>query len=309
MTEERVNKKINQFALLDSENDSSNEDNIKVIEDKKVSKPTQTNQPTQITKEIKKNQYNSTNKNVNLISNKIEDDMFKQYYGKKSYTNNNKYRQNNYNKREDTEFKVVSKRREQEKKIYECNFKEFEENFDKIILPDYFRVLAHHNDDKSWEYNNYHNITTLKTWGNVITFLNTLNTVSGECKFTDFDLFLMKNEISPMWEDQENRNGSICSVKIDSVEEGYNIFKELLIHMVNHTVLKFNPSTWSSINGLSFSTKRLENINYDAHCVIIKLWFKINIINYGPIDKLLNDEVSKLISRYSVKLKAIKPEY
>ena len=314
MVEERVNKKVNLYSLLCSDNSSEEDNNSeKVMNVIKTEKTEKTevinNKPTYQTK---KNQYNlnkNTNKNTNIVSNKIEDDMFKQYYGRKTYSNTS-YKQNNSNfKNDDSEFKVINRKKDKEKNICECSFKDLEDDFEEKDLLDYFRVLAHHNDDKSWDYNNYHNITILRKWIDIATFFNTLNVAKGECKFTDFDLFLMKNEISPMWEDQENRNGSICSIKIDSIDEGYSIFKELVAHSANHTILKFNPTTWNSINGLSFSTKKIDNMNYDSYCIIIKLWFKFNILNQGPLDKLLNEDVTKLISRYSVKLKAIKPEY
>jgi hypothetical protein len=72
-------------------------------------------------------------------------------------------------------------------------------------------------------------LETLQKWGDVPRLLNTLNVASGECKYTDFDIFIMKNEISPIWEDPENRNGSICSIKIDSLEKISNIFKIALL--------------------------------------------------------------------------------
>ena len=171
-----------------------------------------------------------------------------------------------------------------------------------------YKVLAHHNNDKSWDYNSYHNITTLKSWGDIISFFNTLNNVSGECNYTDFDIFIMKNDISPMWEDSENRNGSICSIKIDSLSEGYRIFKNLTLNIANNTLLKFNPNTWESVNGISFSSKKLDNIN-ETFCIIIKIWFKINILNFNSIEKIINEEINELISRYSIKNKQIKPEY
>ena len=175
-------------------------------------------------------------------------------------------------------------------------------------MNNYFRVLAHHNDDKSWDYNSYHNITILRNWKDLGTFYKTLNTVSGECSYSDFDIFVMKNEISPMWEDSENRNGSICSIKIDSLPDGYEIFKNLIIHMANNTLLKFNPSNWDTINGISFSSKRMDNVT-ETYCIIIKIWFKMNILNFGSVEKLINEEINNSISKYSIKLRPIKPEY
>jgi hypothetical protein len=187
-------------------------------------------------------------------------------------------------------------------------FEKIDDNIFDLNMDNYFRVLAHHNDDKSWDYNSYHNITTLRNWKDLGTFFKTLNTVRGECSYSDFDIFIMKNEISPMWEDAENRNGSICSIKIDSLPDGYEIFKNLTIHMGNNTLLKFNPSNWDTINGISFSSKKMDNVT-ETYCIIIKIWFKINILNFGSVEKLLNDDINNSILKYSIKLRPIKPEY
>ena len=119
----------------------------------------------------------------------------------------------------------------------------------------------------------------------------------------------MKNEISPMWEDNENRNGSICSVKIDSLVDGYEIFRVLLTNICNNTLLCFSSETWNTINGISFSSKKIDNIKDDNYCVIIKLWFKLNFIVQGSIDRHINHHINELIKKYSIKVKAIKPEY
>ncbi len=119
----------------------------------------------------------------------------------------------------------------------------------------------------------------------------------------------MKNEISPIWEDPENRNGSICSIKIDSIEEAYDILKILTYHMVNNTLLKFSPNMWNVINGISHGPKRLISSGMNSWCVIIKIWLKPNMTNHTQIEKIFNEEVSQQTSKYSVKAKAIKPEY
>ena len=60
-------------------------------------------------------------------------------------------------------------------------------------MNNYYRVLAHHIDDKNWEYLSYHNITTLSKWGDVPKFYNTLNKAVGENTYADFDIFIMKS--------------------------------------------------------------------------------------------------------------------
>ena len=42
---------------------------------------------------------------------------------------------------------------------------------------------------------------------------------------------------------------------------------------------------------------------------LIKLWFKLNYIQFGTIDKYINSEINNLIKKYSIKIKPIKPEY
>ena len=257
------------------------------------------------------NKINNVNKHV---LNHNENYNYNDYNNYKIYKNNNNdYKNNNndYNNNkknnDNNGFIKVGPRKQNDKIIIECLYKKIDNNIFDINMENSFRVLAHHNDDKSWDYNSYHNITTLKNWRDLGTFFKTLNKISGECSYTDFDIFVMKNEISPMWEDSENRNGSICSIKIDSLPDGYEIFKNLIINMANNTLLKFNPSNWDNINGISFSSKKLDNT--ETYCIILKIWFKINIMNFGSVEKLLNEDINNLISKYSIKTRPIKPEY
>lgn len=334
-----INK--NAFSMLNSDSESDgesskvdmslNNNNNKQNKFNKQNKSQKLNKNkhnvAQEIKEIKHSEQNIGQSQTNLSNsagqteqvNNVEDEMFKQYYGKKTITHINKNNKN-YNSghntfqkdgkktNEDDGFVRVVSRKRDERVVSECLIKPINDEVLELQMDNYFRVLAHHNDDKSWDYNSYYNITTLKKWGEMGTFFNTLNNVSGECSYMDFDIFIMKNEISPMWEDTENRNGSICSIKIDSLPDGYGIFKNLTVNMANNTLLKFNPSNWNSINGISFSSKKMDNAT-ETYCIIVKIWFKINILNFGSIDKLLNDDVSNLISKYSVKSKPIKPEY
>ena len=258
MTE--ISNNNNKFAIFNSDSENEIEDNN--INENKIKINYKNNQNS------KKN-ISSQNITPKNIIEKVEDEMFKKYYGKKLVVKNNKINdnQNNFhiknneyfsNKKNDyvqnendlNGFIKVNSRKNNDKVVIECLYKKIDSNFLDLNMDNYFKILAHHNDDKSWDYNSYHNITILKTWRDLGTFLKTLNTVSNECSYTDFDIFVMKNEISPMWEDAENRNGSICSIKIDSLTDGYEIFKNLTINMANNTLLKFNPSNWDTINGI-----------------------------------------------------------
>jgi hypothetical protein len=280
-----VNNKFNLLSFNNSENDSDNEkDNQNDIKQENTS-------VTDPELEMINNYYKNTKK---------EHSTFKQHFPLK--------KRENFNNNLDNNFTVVSNKRK-DKIMKTLDIVEITENFMHDKLSNYYRVLGHHNEDKSWDYISYYNITTLNTWLDISSFLHTLNSVKGECSLTDFDIFVMKNEISPMWEDNENRNGSICSVKIDSLIDGYEIFRVLLINICNNTLLCFSTETWNTINGISFSSKKIDNINDDNYCVIIKLWFKLNLITQGSIDKYINNHINELIKKYSIKVKAIKPEY
>jgi len=308
------NIKSNIFASLYNDNDSDSDvDNDTHKNSTKVKETIDKNITT--VKSTKKHVRSTNVDKPNVNINKFEEEVINQFYGKKivytkPYKNNNNknnYCHNNESSNDGEFIKVVNKKKDN-KILIECKFKDIEDNFEDIKMDNYFKVLAHHNDDKSWDFNSYYNVCRLKTWGDMGTFFNSILTAKGECNYTDFDLFVMKNEISPMWEDKENRTGSICSIKIDSLVDGNEIFKNLVIHMGNNSLLKFNPSTWNTINGISFSSKKLDN-TAETYCIILKIWFKINILNYPSIDKLLNDDINNQIDKYSVKNKPIKPEY
>jgi len=260
--------------------------------------------------EENKEENKEDNKEENNLDNGVE--IFKSYYKnskKEVYVKNTNYKKNyNYNDNENNDI-YYNKKKERNKVFQKLEIKNFEDNLLEEKLSNYYRVLGHHNEDKSWDYISYYNITMLNKWGDVSSFLNTLNTVKGECSYTDFDIFIMKNEISPMWEDLENRNGSICSIKIDSLKDGYEILKRILVSICNNTLLIFSPDTWNTINGISFSPKLIDNTREENYCVIIKLWFKLNYIQFGNVDKYINPDINNLIKKYSIKVKPIKPEY
>ena len=237
--------------------------------------------------------------------------MINNYYKntkKEPFIKQNYYKKQNINNDLSNDFTFISNKRK-DKNQKNLEIINISDNVLEETLSNYYRVLGHHNEDKSWDYISYYNITTLNKWLDVSSFLNTLNNVKGECSFIDFDIFIMKNEISPMWEDLENRNGSICSIKIYSLKDGYEILKKLLINICNNTLLNFSTDTWNTINGISFSPKKIDNSKDDNYCVIIKLWFKINFMILGSIEKYINPDINELIKKYSIKVKAIKPEY
>jgi hypothetical protein len=271
--------RYNKFSeLCDDDYDNDNVNNKKIETDKIFNKNNLSN-----------NLSNNNLINNNLINNNIENNMFKKYYNKNN--NNTKY-----------------KNRLVEPKLIINNFSN---DLIHKTLDNYYRVIAHHNDDDNWDFSNYYPITILRKWSDISTFFNSIETSSGECKCTDFDIFIMKQNISPLWEDNENRNGCICSIKYDLQDNPYKLLYILMINIANNTLLNFSVKNWNIINGLSFSSKKINNYNLDnCNCMIIKIWFKTNLVSfYNSLDKLFAPEINKLLEKYSIKIRAIKPEY
>lgn len=287
-----MKKSSNIFSLL---NDDNNENDNSIVSEVKTK-----GKITIIDKTPQKQTANTQQNNTN----NIEDEMFKQYYGRKVYKNEIKKKKII----DDDGFKSVNKKKEQQ--IIDCKFKNIEPNLLDLSIPNYFKVLAHHNDDQNWDFNSYHNICTLSKWEDIPKLFNTMDKISGENKFIDFDTFIMKNDISPLWEDLENRNGCICSIKVDSFKDAYILLKVLTIYTANNTLMEFSPESWDKINGVSLSPWKMNNgENEESFCYIVKIWFKHNYGNNASIDKYFNPHIQNLLSKYSVKVKAIKPEY
>jgi hypothetical protein len=163
-----------------------------------------------------------------------------------------------------------------------------------------YDLLLHHINDTNWDYNSYQYITKISSWLDVVSIFNTLNRKDYNNSHNDFDIFIMRDNISPLWEDEQNRYGSFCSIKIDDLEEAYNIFRLIFIYVANNMLLK---SSNDVINGMSYSPKKT------SLCVIIKIWYKTTFIMNGGTERHFTQEILKELKKYSIKTRAIKPEY
>jgi len=195
--------------------------------------------------------------------------------------------------------------------LEDVSFRNIPENGDinDLEMQNYFKPYAHLNKDKNWDYPNYFKMTDngLRSWKEIATFLNTLNATVSSYTMNDFDIFIMKNNISPKWEDELNKYGSIMSIKVSCNENAYSIFKFLFLNFCNNSLLKYTDKTLGKTNGMSFSTRTIENINVTSY--IVKVWFRENfcrdetaIFNPHIIERLERDN-------FSLKFKQIKPEF
>lgn len=179
-----------------------------------------------------------------------------------------------------------------------------------LKFDNHYQTYAHFNGDKNWRYANYLPISKLESWKDIAGFLNSLNKRNTKYTMNDFDIFIMKNNISPMWEDEQNKDGSIMSIKLASNEDAFELFKFLLINICNSSLLKYTEKTHNKTNGITFSTKFVESANLQSY--IVKVWFKDNFCgnNYNyNFQSIFNNHINDKLEGYSVKFRPIKPEF
>jgi hypothetical protein len=88
----------------------------------------------------------------------------------------------------------------------------------------------------------------------------------------------MRNKIKPIWEDNENKKGGICSIKFDCyskpgrIDVGTEVMILVSLLVMNETLI----SNGEEINGISYSIKNKS--------VLIKIWYKTFEINGKEVD-------------------------
>jgi hypothetical protein len=133
-----------------------------------------------------------------------------------------------------------------------------------------WNVWYHHTKD-NWKLSGYrqiYNITNIKNFWELYNNWNKLGGILSK------QFFVMKNNITPLWEDKMNINGGCWSLKIN-INLADKLWEYLSILLVGEKIYDND-----NINGLSICVKK-NNI-----CVI-KIWIKDNNNNI----KLLNKDI------------------
>lgn len=114
--------------------------------------------------------------------------------------------------------------------------------------------------DVDWTINSYKKVFTFDTLDECITLIENINKeIVEKCM-----LFIMKNNIKPIWEDSENSKGGCLSYKINT-DYVYEVWKKLNYYLIGEK-LSDNQELINNINGLSISPKK--------NFCIIKFWIK-----------------------------------
>lgn len=150
----------------------------------------------------------------------------------------------------------------------------------KLKLNNKYILWFHNMNTDDWSFDSYQKIYEIK---NVCDFWCVYN---NHYSLNNGMYFLMKNDIKPLYESEENKNGGYWSIKLNN-----NVFKTWLNLCLDFVGSNLDEN--NIINGLSISFK---NKFY-----IIKIWInnsKYNNINDINIDKIILKKFNILFNKY-----------
>jgi len=141
-------------------------------------------------------------------------------------------------------------------------------------LNDIWTLWLHLPFDTDWSINSYKKVSTFKTLEECIMLIENIKSeIVEKCM-----LFIMKNNIKPIWEDINNKNGGCLSYKI-SINKINEVWKNLTYSLLCNYLIN-DEDILLNINGISISPKK----NFS----IIKIWFKDAVFFCNLINKQLN---------------------
>jgi len=150
-------------------------------------------------------------------------------------------------------------------------------------------LYAHLPHDTDWSLDSYKRLIDIKVLEDMISLNNKLP----DTMITNCMLFLMKNDIKPVWEDDDNCDGGCFSYKINNLEI-VETWKELSYLLLGETITE-DKELLSNINGITVSPKR--------NFCIVKVWLKN--CNYTESEVL---NIPETMSKFGVLFKKHNPE-
>lgn len=128
-------------------------------------------------------------------------------------------------------------------------------------LNDVWSLYFHDPYDMNWENNSYKFISTISSVEDFVSIYVAFKELWSKGMF-----FIMREHISPRWEDENNKNGGCFSYKVLKNDLDEKLF-EICSKILGETLGK-NDFISENINGISISPKK----NY----YIIRIWNKNN---------------------------------
>jgi hypothetical protein len=149
--------------------------------------------------------------------------------------------------------------------------KMIDKNNNENLLNDKWVLWCHDIKDSNWKKESYIKVYSFNTIEDFWKLYKNLTSIDNVM------LFLMKDGIFPLWEDEKNKNGGAWSYKIKK-NQNFDIWKNLSMALVGGWITDDN-NLYKDITGIS--------INPHLYTSVVKIWCSSN--NYKDNLKLLNN--------------------
>ena len=116
--------------------------------------------------------------------------------------------------------------------------------------------IWYHHSLNDWSIGGYRKIFSINNIKTFCDFHNNIDCIGG---ITNLHFFLMRKDITPIYEDTRNRNGGVWSMLVP-ISKSYEVWEEIAALMCGETLIK----DMSMITGLS--------INLKNNVSVIKIW-------------------------------------
>ncbi len=160
-----------------------------------------------------------------------------------------------------------------------------EENIEYHKLYDSWSLWAHLPHDTLWTLESYKLLYTFNLLEEGIELIKVL---PDNC-IKNCMLFIMRKNITPTWEDENNKNGGCFSFKISN-KYVKNIWENLVFALIGENIFIDEIINHKVLNGITISPKK--------NFCIIKIW--LNSCEYQDI-KYLNNNINLLNEPYIFK--------
>lgn len=132
-------------------------------------------------------------------------------------------------------------------------------------LQNSWNLWFHKSTDNNWTFDSYQKLASFDNLEDYAIISNALDEIHVENAM----LFLMRKDIKPMWEADENINGGCLSFKIYK-KSIYPSWNQLCDFLIGENIL-LGEDDWEKVNGISISPKKTFSI--------LKIWFSDKNIN------------------------------
>ena len=158
-------------------------------------------------------------------------------------------------------------------------------------LSDAWTLWAHLPHDIDWSLNSYRKILTFKSLESAISITETLpHKMISKCM-----LFLMRDGIQPLWEDERNKKGGSFSYKVSNKDAPVT-WRNLTYRLVGETLSNVQ-SVAKEINGITISHKK--------NFCIVKVW----MATCNKQDPTIIQQTGSCITSNGCLFKKHNPEY